>query len=52
MGGTQGRYGSTSVENIDEFFFHDCKLNLNGLYKKNQNFPKTEEGRPRRTFYG
>ena len=27
MGGTQGRYGSTSVENIDEFFFHDCKLN-------------------------
>ena len=26
IGGTHGRYGSTSVENIDDFFFHDCKL--------------------------
>ena len=27
MGGTLGRYGSSSVENIDDFFFHDSKLN-------------------------
>ena len=28
MGGTLGRYGvESSVENIDDFFFHDSKLN-------------------------
>ena len=30
MGGVLGRCGSSSVENVDEFFFHDCKLNFIG----------------------
>ena len=29
--GTLGRCGSSSVENIHEFLFHDCKLNQNSL---------------------
>ena len=28
IGGTLGRCGSSSVENIDEVFFHDCKLSF------------------------
>ena len=52
MGGTLGRYGSTSVENIDDFFSTIAYLTKTACTKKTQNFLKTEEGRPRRTFHG
>ena len=34
MGGTLGRCGSSSVENIVDFFFHDANLSKTACYKK------------------
>ena len=52
MRGTLGRCGSSSVENIDEFFFSTiANLTKTACYK-NRNFLETEEGRPRGIFNG
>ena len=40
MGGTQGRYGSTSVENIDEFFSTIANLTKTACTKKTKTFLK------------